>query len=89
MIKLMVRVMQENDAPPEQYERIGFPPDGNVNEDHLLLAAQASQPIHSHVDHWAQISSIVAMFRLDRKQTASRMAPLISTRTRLTGEPAL
>ena len=41
MIELMVRLMQDNDAPLEQYERLGLPVDGLVQDDHLLLSAQA------------------------------------------------
>ena len=41
MIELMVQVMQENDAPLEQYERLGLPVDGVVTGKHLLLATQA------------------------------------------------
>ena len=32
--------MQENDAPLEQYERLGLPPDGEAQDEHLLLQAQ-------------------------------------------------
>lgn len=41
MIGLLVGLMQENDAPPEQYERLGLPCDGVVTDAHLLLAAHA------------------------------------------------
>ncbi len=40
MIELMVALMRENDAPPEQYERLNLPPDGVVEPHHLQLAAQ-------------------------------------------------
>ncbi len=37
MIKLLVELMKENDAPIEQYKRLGLPLDGNVKEEHLNL----------------------------------------------------
>ncbi len=37
MISQMVKLMKENDAPPEQYERLEIPMDGNVNETHFNL----------------------------------------------------
>ena len=37
MIALMVGLMAASDAPPEQYERLGLPADGNVTEEHLQL----------------------------------------------------
>jgi hypothetical protein len=40
MIRLMVEWMRWNDAPPEQFERLGLPPDGNPTTEHLLLARQ-------------------------------------------------
>lgn len=40
MIELMVTLMQANEAPPEQYERLNLPPDGVVEPHHLQLAAQ-------------------------------------------------
>jgi len=49
MIELMVALMQANDAPPEQYERLNLPPDGMVEPHHLQLAAQheiALQALH-------------------------------------------
>jgi arylsulfatase A-like enzyme len=49
MIKLMVALMQANDAPPEQYERLNLPLDGVVEPHHLQLAAQhgiAVQALH-------------------------------------------
>ncbi len=41
MIELMVALLRDNDAPLEQYERLGLPLDGVVQEQHLLLKAQA------------------------------------------------
>jgi len=38
MIKVMVELMKENDAPIEQYNRLGIPIDGNVKKIHLNLA---------------------------------------------------
>ena len=37
MIGLMVDLMRKNDAPPEQYQRLGIPQDGNVGDEHLNL----------------------------------------------------
>nr|WP_238357917.1 sulfatase [Cohnella zeiphila] len=36
MIRLLARLMRENDAPPEQFERLGIPRDGVVGEESLL-----------------------------------------------------
>jgi arylsulfatase A-like enzyme len=40
MIGLMVEWMHWNDAPQEQFERLGLPLDGIATEEHLLLASQ-------------------------------------------------
>lgn len=40
MIKVMVELMKENDAPIEQYNRLGIPIDGNVKKSHLNLEEQ-------------------------------------------------
>lgn len=40
LIKLMVEMMQANDAPAEQYARLNLPQDGVVEARHLHLAAQ-------------------------------------------------
>lgn len=37
MIGLMIDLMRHNDAPPEQYVRLGIPQDGNVTDEHLHL----------------------------------------------------
>jgi arylsulfatase A-like enzyme len=37
MIGMMVELMKENDAPPEQFERLGIPLNGEVREEHLAL----------------------------------------------------
>jgi hypothetical protein len=37
MIELMVDLMKHNDAPAEQYVRLGIPQDGNVTDEHLNL----------------------------------------------------
>ena len=36
----MVELMKENDAPNEQYNRLGIPMDGNVKKSHLNLEEQ-------------------------------------------------
>ncbi|TCC22908.1 sulfatase-like hydrolase/transferase [Kribbella speibonae] len=40
---LMVDLMRANDAPPEQYERLGLPATGPVLSEHLLVKAQWEQ----------------------------------------------
>jgi len=40
MIRDMVKLMKENDAPIEQYDRLGIPIDGNVKKMHLNLEEQ-------------------------------------------------
>ncbi|MGV8885968.1 MAG: sulfatase-like hydrolase/transferase [Microbacteriaceae bacterium] len=37
MAEMLVRLMRDSDAPPEQYERLGLPQSGPVTADHLLL----------------------------------------------------
>ncbi len=37
MIEMMVDLMKENDAPTEQFERLGLPIDGEVKEENLVL----------------------------------------------------
>jgi hypothetical protein len=37
MIGLMVDLMRKNDAPPEQYTRLGLPRDGKIEDHHLNL----------------------------------------------------
>lgn len=43
MAELLVRLMRENEAPAEQYQRLGLPETGPVGEEHLLVARQAAQ----------------------------------------------
>ena len=40
MIRLLLELMQANDAPPDQYQRLGLPTDGQIGDEHLLLAVQ-------------------------------------------------
>ena len=40
MVELLVKLMRENDAPPDQYERLGLPADGVIKGGHLSAAAQ-------------------------------------------------
>ncbi len=42
MATLLVELMRTNDAPPEQYERLGLPPTGPLGPEHLVLAREAS-----------------------------------------------
>lgn len=45
MIRLMVEWMRYNDAPEEQFERLGLPLDGEATDEHLLLARQHEQVV--------------------------------------------
>ncbi|WP_301177423.1 sulfatase-like hydrolase/transferase [Actinomadura geliboluensis] len=47
MAGLMVDLMRANDAPPEQYERLGLPADGPVASAHLLVRRQWEQVVAS------------------------------------------
>jgi arylsulfatase A-like enzyme len=40
LIRLLVEWLRRNDAPAEQFERLGLPADGMAAEEHLLLARQ-------------------------------------------------
>ncbi|BCH35274.1 sulfatase [Mesorhizobium sp. L-8-10] len=40
MASMLVALMRGNDAPPEQYERLGLPVDGEVGREHLLIESQ-------------------------------------------------
>jgi len=43
MIGLMLELMRANDAPPEQYERLGLPVEGDADAGHLLVRRQWAQ----------------------------------------------
>ncbi|MGB3375797.1 MAG: sulfatase [Microbacterium sp.] len=43
MAGLLVDMMRDNDAPPEQYERLGLPAEGSVTREHLLVEKQWEQ----------------------------------------------
>jgi len=43
MATLLVQGMRDNEAPPDQYQRLGLPPTGEVTPEHLVLAEQADQ----------------------------------------------
>jgi arylsulfatase A-like enzyme len=45
MIRLLVERMGANDAPLEQYERLGLPTDGDIQDVHLLAATQHDSPL--------------------------------------------
>lgn len=47
MASLLVELMRATDAPPEQYARLGLPPDGPVTTGHLLVRAQWDQVVAS------------------------------------------
>ncbi len=49
MTKLLVKLMRENDAPLEQYERLGLPASGDVGEQYLLVAAQKEQAAMANI----------------------------------------
>ncbi|MEE4193682.1 MAG: sulfatase, partial [Anaerolineae bacterium] len=40
MAQLMVDLMRQNDAPIDQYERLGLPLEGDVKQEHLLAQEQ-------------------------------------------------
>ena len=40
MAQLMVNLMRQNDAPRDQYERLGLPLEGEVKQEHLLAREQ-------------------------------------------------
>lgn len=40
MASMLVRLMRDNDAPAEQYERLGLPVEGDVGPEHLLVQRQ-------------------------------------------------
>jgi len=42
MMKLMVELMNQNDCPKEQFERLGLPVDGNIREQHSDLKKRPS-----------------------------------------------
>ena len=42
MLRLLARLLHENDAPESQYVRLGIPADAEPGEEHLLVAAQAA-----------------------------------------------
>ncbi|MEI4274017.1 sulfatase [Klenkia sp. LSe6-5] len=46
MVGLMLELMRANDAPPEQYQRLGLPPEGPADEGHLLVRR-----------HWPQVEA--------------------------------
>jgi hypothetical protein len=45
MIELLLEWMRYNDAPREQYQRLGLPFEGPVSEEHLLLARHKAQAL--------------------------------------------
>ena len=40
MMRMLIKWMQWNDAPPEQFERLGLPIEGEIGHEHLLCARQ-------------------------------------------------
>ena len=43
MLRLLNRLMRENDAPRSQFERLGIPHDGEPGPEHLLVREQAAR----------------------------------------------
>jgi hypothetical protein len=43
MVRLLVRLMRESDAPASQFERLGLPAEGEPGPEHLLVRAQAER----------------------------------------------
>jgi hypothetical protein len=42
MMGLMINLMRANDAPIEQYERLGLPVDGEITDQHLRTIAETN-----------------------------------------------
>jgi arylsulfatase A-like enzyme len=53
LIALMVAWMRRNEAPSEQFARLGLPADGNAAEEHLLLARQHAQVLKARAQRVA------------------------------------
>lgn len=49
---LLVQLMRENDAPESQFERLGLPATGEVDESHLLVNSQWAQVEASQNRNW-------------------------------------
>lgn len=62
MARLLVEAMRANDAPHEQYERLGLPATGEVTTEHLVLQAQdlPSGAVAPALDRDALQHSVVA-----------------------------
>jgi hypothetical protein len=62
MIRLLVQLMQANDAPGEQYERLGLPQDGNVTDAHLQLGREpdASGASDARYDRHTKLRALLA-----------------------------
>ncbi|MET0853383.1 MAG: hypothetical protein ABWY30_02035, partial [Microterricola sp.] len=74
MANLMLGLMRANDAPGEQYERLGFPLSGPALPEHLLVA-----------EHWAQMQAArVAAVRTHEMPADSAVVRL--TLTELLGD---
>ncbi|MGY1857193.1 sulfatase [Modestobacter sp. SYSU DS0290] len=43
MLRLLARLMHENDAPASQFQRLGIPFDGEIGAEHLLVRTQADR----------------------------------------------
>ncbi|MFI5625896.1 sulfatase [Nocardioides sp. NPDC051685] len=43
MVRLLTRLLRQSDAPASQFERLGLPLDGEPDESHLLVRAQAGR----------------------------------------------
>jgi len=43
MLRLLARLMHDNDAPASQFHRLGIPFDGEIGTEHLLVRAQAAR----------------------------------------------
>lgn len=54
MANLLVDLMRANDAPVSQFERMGLPSDGPVDDTHLLIEAQWPQVQSADTQNWRE-----------------------------------
>jgi hypothetical protein len=65
MIELMVELMRANDAPPDQYERLGLAADGAVTDAHLQLE-RGSAPARAVVVRYDRHTKLGALLDDDQ-----------------------
>jgi hypothetical protein len=75
MIELLVKLMRANDAPPDQYERLGLPADGVVTDAHLQLE-RGSASARAVVARYDRHTKLGALLDDDRaRDVLERYAP--------------